>query len=155
MPDANWSEGLAAAVERVLETMFFTFPNGPADASVLENPDWVGAHLSFSGSASGNLTIMLGPAAARCLAADFLGTEADSIGTEQVADVVCEFANMVCGSMVSELEGKDLIHLSSALRFSGPAPPQPEGAAAQYAVELTDGPLLASVEIEEREVRGA
>jgi CheY-specific phosphatase CheX len=154
MPDGNWSESLTASVERVLETMFFTFPCGPLDTSALGDLDWVGAHLEFSGSAGGELAIMLGPAAARSLAADFLGVEADSIGPEKVAEVVCELANMVCGSMVSELESQDLIHLSSAVCFSGPAPARPGGTTAEYAAELADGPLFASVKIEESEARG-
>ena len=43
--------------------------------------------------------------------------------TAQMIEVVCEFANMICGSVVSELENQELVRLSPAIPWDAPAEP--------------------------------
>ncbi len=152
MPDSSWTQSLALAAQRVLETMFFTVAGEPVDGGVFDPGASVGARLAFEGSATGTLSVRLTRASARALAADFLGYDAESVSDPQMVEVVCEFANMVCGSMVSELEDQELVRLSPAVPWDDPPNANAEGI---YTAELPDGALLATVELPERRLPNA
>lgn len=102
MPNHSFDHLIAPAVGAVLETMFFSAPLGPSDpaagASTLE------ARVTFSGEVSGVLGVRISADSARNLAASFLGEFEDSLTDAQIAQVVCELANMLCGWIVSEPE---------------------------------------------------
>jgi CheY-specific phosphatase CheX len=111
MSEQNYDELVSGAVESVLETMFFSIPLGPAEpetgAAVLE------ARLAFHGRPSGILGVRLSAASARILAAGFLGEDEETLTDAQPGEVVCELANMLCGSLVSRLESEESFDLSS------------------------------------------
>ena len=122
MGDQRFAEVLRASVEEVLEKMFFVQgldePDAPSPAG------GVLAELHFEGSPSGTLTLEVNGAAARTIAADFLAADENEITGQQVADVVCELANMICGSMLSKVES------TSSFRLGAPKILSPEEASA-------------------------
>ncbi len=139
---------VSGAVETVLETMFFSAPLGPAEpedgASVVE------ARLAFHGNPSGTLDVCLSEASARLLAAGFLGEDEETLSDSQPGEVVCELANMLCGSLVSKLETEESFDLTSpelvpagAAMATGPeAPP-----VARQSFELENGILTVTLHL--------
>jgi len=113
MPDSAWDEMLAAAAGEVLETMFFTGVYGPAQGGSPAELR-VSARLSFEGTPSGVLILSVSEPAVRSLAANFLAPdEDDSLSPTQVGCVVCELANMICGSLLSRVKTEEHFRLSS------------------------------------------
>lgn len=109
--EQNYHEMLSQTAESILETMFFTVPLGPAEPET-ENPV-VKARLAFHGNPSGQLEVCLSETCARQLASDFLGEAEETLTDTQPGEVVCELANMLCGSLVSKLEKREKFDLSS------------------------------------------
>lgn len=109
------SRMLASAVEEVLEAMFFTGVMGPAEAA---GEDGLAVLVTFRGSPSGICGVWLNQAQAREMAASFLGVEAEQLSPAEIDQVICEFANMICGSVVSRLESEERIDLDSPRRVS-------------------------------------
>ena len=100
MNNAEVENALAAAAAEVLETMFFAEVLGPAPAPAAA----MAARVVFRGSPSGAFTIAIDPSAARSLAAGFLAAEENELSPARTGEVVCELANMICGSVLSRLE---------------------------------------------------
>src|SRR5271165_6215349 len=100
--DTPLRQALAESLDEVLEKMFFVRSlgelAGPASGPV------TAAHLTFEGDPPGSLTLRMTPAAARSVAADFLGEEEAELSPKQIGEVVCELANMICGSVLSRVE---------------------------------------------------
>lgn len=99
----------------VLEAMYFT----TVLDSPLEAPQAVpdaGAALAFSlrfdGDISGRFGLHLPLATAHTLAANFLGEADGDVSSNQVGEVVGELANMLCGSLMSRVEGEHKFILS-------------------------------------------
>jgi CheY-specific phosphatase CheX len=114
MPDNEWDEILVAAAEEVLETMFFTGVYGPAEAGASLAGQHLTARLTFEGTPSGALTLSISEPAGRTLAANFLASEEDEpLPAAQLGSVVCELANMICGSLLSRVTSEDHFRLSS------------------------------------------
>jgi len=116
MPDASMEQVLVRATADVLEKMFFTGFAADLDG-MPEAGAQIAVTLAFDGELRGRLTLAISAGAARTLAADFLGVDADD-GAEpdaaQVNEVVCELANMICGDTLSAVE-------KGTLRLSVPA----------------------------------
>lgn len=109
---------LDSVVARVLETMFFSIvlESGPVDGLAgwpREAPGVLAAALTFRGTPSGALSLVIDEAAMRPLAAGFLGEDAEAIAARQVGEMACELANMLCGAMVSTLETRMSFELAS------------------------------------------
>jgi CheY-specific phosphatase CheX len=108
------------AVAEVLETMFFAEPEpaaadaGPGDETVSS------ACLNYRGVVSGTLRVHLSADAARRLACDFLGSEDPP--PAEVAAVVREMANMICGAVLSRLHTEAAFELSAPVSCDGAAP---------------------------------
>jgi len=113
---------LEEAACEVLETMFFTAPLEEAAADAADTPR-ICATVFFRGPRSGRFTACLAEPAARELAETFLGA-GDPPGITAVSEVVGEFANMVCGSVLGRLNPEALFGLlpASAGRCPGPHP---------------------------------
>src|SRR5262249_4978519 len=95
---------LQPAFTEVLETMFFTsvldvspFGGIPGDVPALSS------RLSFRGAPAWIFEIGITRDAARTLAGGFLGEEEPDISDARTGDVVCELANMLCGSVLSRI----------------------------------------------------
>ena len=69
--------------------------------------------LHFNGKPHGDLEIDLDPRAALLLAASFLGIDLENVSETQVEEVMGEFANMTCGSVLSSLGRVEYCHLET------------------------------------------
>src|SRR5271165_5274170 len=111
MSEQNYDQLLAGAVDDVLETMFFSAPFGPAEPET--GTEVLAARVAFHGRPSGALGVRLSAASARILAAGFLGEDEETLADAQPGEVVCELANMLCGSLVSKIESEESFDLAS------------------------------------------
>ncbi len=106
------SEALAAAVEQVLDTMFFM-----TIVSHSENPPETAlplcACLEFRGEPSGSFGVNLSESAARVITSNFLGDEPDTVSEAQIREVVCELCNMICGAVLTRVHRDNLFELTS------------------------------------------
>jgi chemotaxis protein CheY-P-specific phosphatase CheC len=111
VPDHSLVLVLRESVDEILEKMFFLSgldePPGPAGGAQMV------AHLTFEGNPSGWLTLRLPAAAARSVAADFLGEEEASLCGHQIGEVAGELANMICGSVLSGVESTTAFRLAT------------------------------------------
>lgn len=140
MPDNEWDEILVAAAEEVLETMFFTAVYGPAAAGASLSGPHRTARLGFEGTPSGALTLSISEPAGRTLAANFLASEEDGpLPDAQLASVICELANMICGSLLSRVTSEDHFRLSTPAPLADEAA-DPPGRPNQ-SLDLGDGVL--------------
>jgi CheY-specific phosphatase CheX len=131
----------------VLESMFFTSLAG--DGASCENPDgpWISARLSFHGNPTGRFGVRTGLDTGRKIAASFLGIEEDALTEPQIGEVVCELANMLCGTVVSRLEEDSRFELAPP-SIDPPEAGCPECPTARCAFELEEGRLAVWLELE-------
>jgi len=158
--DSILQRALQESTEEVLEKMFFIQCLGESLEAESE-PPFV-AHLAFEGDPSGALTLYVRASAARSVAADFLAAEEPDLSEQEVGEVVCELANMICGSVLSRVESSATFRLASPqLVASGndgkniapePAGSQPAVAGAARstlpAVEMGSGRMVVSIRTE-------
>ena len=134
---------LRTAVDDVLEKMFFAETLGECEicASGCMAEEKIAASLSFAGEPSGFLLLHMSALAARQIAADFLGLDEESLSPRQTSEVVCELANMICGSVLSRVESAATFQLGGPqiVESSVEAMRRPGGTG--YCVQLTNGRL--------------
>lgn len=143
---------LEAAVEEVLETMCFTGVVASSEGTVPAEGDGGGpaiaAALRFDGSPSGEFRMSVPLKLARAVGSSFLGREEEEVSDSQAEEVVCELANIICGSVLSRLQSE------SSFRLSHPELVRPEAdlasgrAAASRWFDLEGGILAASLELQ-------
>jgi CheY-specific phosphatase CheX len=141
-PVSDVAQMLFDSSTEVLETMFFASVSGDAPPEALQ--DWIGARLHFHGSPSGNFGVRVTSRSARTIAAGFLGVEDAEVSESQVGEVVCELANMLCGSVLSRFEKDarfDLTHPELSAEPTGEA-------AVSRTLELEDGAMQVWLEME-------
>ena len=125
-------------MDDVLEKMFFVRSLGePLDHAA---EPLIAAHLTFEGDPPGWLTFRITAAAARSVAADFLGEEESELTEAQIGEVVCELANMICGSMLSRVESNTLFRLATP-RLIAPETGPSSDSAATCAAEISSGAI--------------
>jgi len=136
---------LNASVEEVLEKMFFVSPpetpgdcTGPGDKNLT-------ARVPFEGDSRGDLLLSVSCPAARSIAADFLAVEPQELQDEQISAVVCELANMICGSVLSRLESAATFHLAPPQIVPSSLASRSEEGAAIYKVETFGGALTVAL----------
>jgi CheY-specific phosphatase CheX len=143
MHSHNFDRLLAPAVTTVLETMFFSEPLGPSDPDT--NTTNLQVRVPFSGEVSGALEIRISKSTARSLAASFLGESEESLSESQIAQVVCDLANMVCGWIVSKPGSQGCFDLGSP-ELLAPENQRPMGIpASQQSFAVENGTLTVSL----------
>ena len=149
MPEQELSALIEESVTTVLETMFFADPLGPAEPGAEEGAPVLAARLWFHGSPSGNLAVCISQASARLLAAGFLGEDEESLTEAQTGQIVCELANMLCGSVVSRLESEKSFDLTSPelVPFASIFDSGPPGPACLRSFELENGILTVGLRL--------
>jgi CheY-specific phosphatase CheX len=141
MPVEDLERHLRPACEEVLETMFFTSVMDTAAKSTECDDPLIAFRLTFSGARSGAFEVRTSEASARSLAAGFLGEiEADVTG-ERAGEVVCELANMLCGSVLSRMDAAAVFELS----HPEPAEPRIEAGSAVCRFQLPEGTFEVAV----------
>jgi len=137
---------LRAAMAEVLETMFFT--------SILDSEDAAGvppgapmlfSRLNFSGVPSGVFEIGIAQDAAHALAGAFLGEEEQEVSEAKTGEVVCELANILCGSVLSRIARGAIFELSRPEITTG----QMEAPAVRLDFELPEGRAASAIRFEE------
>lgn len=104
MPDERIPQFLAAAAGEVLETMFFTCPMGDAEDGDYSSEEALHVRIAFNGKFSGLFGLTVDRQSAHTVASNFLGADDSEVTGEQVEDVVCELANMICGAVLSRID---------------------------------------------------
>jgi len=112
MPTTDLDRALFDSAEEVLENMFFTgiAAGGPPCPGIVG--PWISARLSFRGNPSGTFGVSVPLETGRKIAASFLGMDADAVTEPQTGEVICELANMLCGSVLSRVEKEVRFDLS-------------------------------------------
>ena len=70
------------------------------------------AALRFTDDPSGGFRVSVPRTLARAVGAGFLGCEEMEVSDPQAEGVVCELANMICGSVLSRLENKAIFQIT-------------------------------------------
>jgi len=139
-------QALQDSVDEVLEKMFFVETQGEcAEPAGDPAADEIAVELTFQGEPPGALLLRLTSPAARQIAADFLGIDEAEVSGVRTSEVVRELANMICGSVLSRVEG------AAAFRLATPriVPPSKEIARSlsntRYCVRLSNGRLTVNI----------
>jgi CheY-specific phosphatase CheX len=149
MPETPVQCALRESVGEVLEKMFFVEPLDEPPVAADPPDGEIAVKLSFEGSPSGVLTLSVSPDAARQVAADFLGEEPSDLAAGRIGEVVCELANMICGSVLSRVESSSTFRLAApSLLMAEEWRRRPETAdcRAVHSVAIGDGILTATLE---------
>jgi CheY-specific phosphatase CheX len=136
MPDHELHHLLAIAVEDVLETMFFSETFGPCEPEAMVAQ--LEARVAFSGASSGSVAVRISESSARSLAASFLGEAEDS-------QVVCEVANILCGSIVTKMESQGCFDLGAPELYPDSNQQVVTSAAVQQSFAIERGTLTVSL----------
>jgi hypothetical protein len=151
MEFAELQELLAAAAVGVLETMCFTSVEaegeGLSPAGREPGPAMFCAETRFHGSPSGGFRVGLPVPMARAVSAGFLGLDEEEVSDAQAADVVCELANMICGSVLSRLESDTGFRIEHP-ELADPSRPGMENASAARWFDLGDGVMAVSLRLD-------
>jgi len=148
MPDIELEDALHSSAEEVLEKMFFVQPLDEESRPADEPGPVLAVKLTFEGSPAGSLTLSVTEKAARQIAADFLGEDEPGLSSRKVQEVVCELANMICGSVLSRVESHTTFRLAAPrLLVAEPWNLDPESSdrRAVYTIQLANGSLTATV----------
>lgn len=147
MTDRQISEALGEAVREVLEKMFFADLLNP-EGEPGPHPCGLSAQLTFEGEPPGSFRLDLDAAAAASAAADFLVEDAAYLAPEQVEEVVCELANMICGSVLSRIESSATFRLAKPEIVRADAIEEPAGSVSSFRTKLGEGALRAEIRVE-------
>ena len=140
MNEGSLRMALAESLDDVLEKMFFI--RGLGEPGDYTPEPAVIAHLTFDGDPPGWLTLRVTASAARSVAADFLGEEELDLSEKQIGEVVCELANMICGSVLSRVESNTAFRLAPPrIVESAENLPATPSTAATHAAEIHNGSI--------------
>ena len=135
---------LEAAASETLETMCFFGVMGPLEEMPAAGKA-LSARLTFQGDATGTFHLMLDLPAAMAIAANFLGEEAEEVSRLRMEAVVCELANMICGSVLSNFKRDGHFELSSP-EITGAEAEQPDQAVRRV-FELESGSIALAMDL--------
>jgi CheY-specific phosphatase CheX len=146
MIETELRQALAQAIAETLEKMFFvSWLDEPAAGATSQRE--FAARLEFEGSPSGRLTLRIAAPAARSIAADFLGETELAPSERRVEEVICELANMICGSVLSRVENARDFRLGAPRLIPSAGLVRAPGAVA-HAVETGGGLIEAVLEMD-------
>lgn len=141
---------LPNAVGEVLESMFFSAICEMDVVDQAENLSLISADLSFRGNPSGFFGVQTSVQTAQKLAANFLGQDEASINESQSGEVLCELANMLCGSSLSRLESGERFELSAPVWRPAAMPSVPDRLIYDHLFQTDEGSLHVWMGVEER-----
>lgn len=108
MSQIDFQQIFLNSASEVLETMFFTAV--AEEEAGDDEAQAISAKLAFHGLTSGEFGVRMPLPTARSVARNFLGF--DEVSDSQMAEVVCELSNMLCGSVLSRVDGHGLYALA-------------------------------------------
>jgi chemotaxis protein CheY-P-specific phosphatase CheC len=145
---------LSESAQKTLETMFFAAPDQVSNDSRRPAGELIAARLTFQGAPPGRFGLVVSDLLARTLAGNFIGCDdATRLLPAQVAEVMRELANMMCGSALSELESNANFELGAPESIHvGADKPGPDFAGGSPSVcrfEFSQGALVLFLRFEE------
>jgi hypothetical protein len=112
---------LGSSAGEILETMFFLMPE-PCEPPAAWEPHSQGASVEFRGDYGGHFEVHLDEQLGNEMAAGFLGCfDPTEVTPEHSAQVVCEFANMVCGVTLTRMTPGGTFNLAAPKPCSEPS----------------------------------
>jgi len=108
---AELTASIAAAAGSVLETMFFAEAEPCPLVPEEQRRQMTAVRIGFHGGLRGEFRIGFESHLARALAAGFLGLDESEVAEEEVNQVICETANMICGAALSRIESDEHMRL--------------------------------------------
>lgn len=146
---------LSDSAQNALETMFFTTPDRISVELARPDGELIAASLTLQGAPPGRFGMIVSAPAARTIAGNFLGSADEAkLPLSQVSGVIGELANMICGTMLSDLEPEANFDISEpATAFAAASEPGPDflsGSPAAVRFDLPDGAIVLSFAFEER-----
>jgi CheY-specific phosphatase CheX len=132
---------VAACTAEVLEQMFFIRALAEGASEEAPPDSRLAAAVIFHGAPSGQLILQVTTAAARSIAADFLGEDEPVLSEQQVGEVICELANIICGSVLSHVESESTFHLDTPELQTGGVSVEALKDAVIYQLSLENGRL--------------
>ena len=145
---------LSESAQRVLETMFFVTPGKVSADPRRPAGKLIAASLTFQGTPAGRFGFVVSDSVAWTLAANFIGCDdAVCLLPAQVAGVMEELANMMCGATLSELESDGIFDLgapeSMHVGANEPRPDYSAGSPSTCRFEFAGGALVFFLAFEE------
>jgi CheY-specific phosphatase CheX len=147
MIEATISAALEESVADVLEKMFFVRWE-PSESNQGTAERETCANVSFRGSPSGVLALRVTQKEARSIAADFLGASEEELSERQIEEVICELANMICGSVLSRIESTTTFQLAEPSIVTPEPSPSATKDALCHVVALAGGSLTVVLKTE-------
>ncbi|MCC6391426.1 MAG: chemotaxis protein CheX [Bryobacterales bacterium] len=147
MRDLEIQTVLLSAVEVVLETaccagVFESREGGPMCSC---GEATITIHLPFEGKPSGEFSLRVPESLALLLAARFLGQDEWEVSANQAEEVACELANMICGSVLSNLYADATFQMTHPHFTKGDGSTDCGGAVCRW-FDLGDGSLTACLQ---------
>lgn len=113
MATETLDDALGTSMQAVLETMFFTMPDGELNP-LGPPPVHHRVGMTFTGACWGNFELRITADSARAIAENFTGaTDPVELREEQVREVLAELTNMICGSALSQWASDKIFRLGS------------------------------------------
>jgi len=134
---------ISAALTEAMEAMFFDAAEPSTECSCAD-AERISALLQFHDALEGEFVLSAPVETARSLAASFMGLDPAAADRAQAEQIVCELANIICGSALSRLDPATELRLTPPRLTNGPV----EGnGALQEHYQLLDGCLSVSLKI--------
>ena len=131
--------------------MFFVEAEAGAEEPASACSQDLSIRLTFEGDPPGIFRLRLARTAADCIAADFLGEDAEDLSPRQSHEVACELANMICGAVLSRIESRGNFRLSAPeLVADDDFATAGHAEETAYTVETGNGTLTAAIQMETR-----
>ncbi|HEY1758116.1 MAG TPA: chemotaxis protein CheX [Bryobacteraceae bacterium] len=145
---------LAESTQTVLETMFFAMPDKVSADPERPSGALIAASLTFHGTPPGWFGLLLSEGLAKTLAGNFIGCDdADALSPAEVAGVIAELSNMLCGAALSDLQSQTNFELSTPeprqIGTEAPAPDFTAGSPFICRFEFSEGTLVLFLTFEE------
>jgi len=134
-----------AAVNETMEAMFFDAAE-PISDSWSGGEDLVTVCLWFHDAVDGEFMLATPLATAVTLAASFMGVDTAEVERRDAEQIVCELANIICGSALSRLEPSSELRLSPPVLTPRACAPGDEATYQRY--QLLDGCLAVSLRLD-------
>lgn len=145
---------LSESAQTALETMFFASPDSVSMDPQRPAGELIAASLTFQGSPPGRFGLVVSDLLARNLAANFIGVDDPAeLLPGQVAEVIGELANMMCGAALSDLESNANFNLGApGAMFIGAEEQGPDfaiGSPSICRLEFPEGAIVSFLVFEE------
>ena len=145
---------MAESAQTALETMFFATPDSVSKDPQRPAGKLIAASLTFQGAPPGRFALVVSELLARNLAQNFMGCDdAARLLPAQVAGMMAELCNMMCGAVLSDLEAHANFDLSAPDSIHiGAGELAPDFAAGSPSIcrcEFPEGALVLFLEFEE------